>query len=383
MHGAVGQTRETPAMRRTLTCLAIVLTSAFALGCSSADDGSDPEEEDLTSGATRIAKSLEGPGNAVVSGDVLVFSTAHFEASGDPELDQEFASWHGQLWMKPIPSGQKSKMADTAGAVTDHVMVGSSLLVVDSTYLGVTRYALPSGKESDFYNDFAHFPNQGEDGDTLGGIAAGKSGVYITRPGSEVMSMKTDGSGVKQFAKTWKSGWVEMARKIVVLDDAVFWSSEQEGEKGSTFNLYRATVSGSHTPVKLATFESGVSSMATDGKDVYIVVSTGQGETGRIAVVPGDGSKAPRTLVEVKSADNLVYDDRFGLFYTDWSKGVELFSKSALSSTKPAPSHVLSVSGPTSIALSKDQLYVTADTGQINEKKGELLRYPLSKITVK
>src|SRR5439155_23670523 len=146
-------------------------------------------------------------------------------------------------------------------------------------------------------------------------------------PGSEIMSMSHDGSNVTTFAKTWKSGWVEMAEKIVVAEGAVFWSSQQEGEKGSTYNLYRASLAGAHTPKKIATFDGEITALASDGAHVFIGTADGVNfpYKGEIDVAPADGSAAPRTLVAATAhPDNLVYDDRFGLLFTEWSDGVEL-----------------------------------------------------------
>ena len=195
------------ALHRAVTSLALF---GLVSGCG-ADDVVTGDDAYATAGATRIVKSLEGPGNLVVVGDQLVFSTAHFDASGDPELDQQFASWRGTVWKRPLAGGTKTKVHDTVGAVLSTAQIGKSLLVVDSGYFGVTKLTFPGGKETDFYNDFSHFPDEAEELPSLGGVAVGESGVYVTRPGSEVLHMGTDGSNVTTFAETWKSGWAEAA----------------------------------------------------------------------------------------------------------------------------------------------------------------------------
>ena len=92
------------ATMRTLSLAALAAITSLALfGCG--DDAPVSSSEDVTAKATTIAKSLEGPGNLTVVTDRLVWSTAHFVASGDPELDQQFAFWQGELWSKPLGSG--------------------------------------------------------------------------------------------------------------------------------------------------------------------------------------------------------------------------------------------------------------------------------------
>src|SRR5262245_3162148 len=90
-----------------------LVSIALVAGCGgSPESGGDSDEENLTSGATRIASGLESPSTIHISGDLLIFSTAHFVGSGDPELDQQFAHWEGQLWKKPMKSGAKKKIDD-------------------------------------------------------------------------------------------------------------------------------------------------------------------------------------------------------------------------------------------------------------------------------
>lgn len=366
---------------RTLTALAFV---GLASGCVE-DDVVTADDANVTAGATRIAKSLEGPGNLAIVGDSLVFSTAHFDASGDPELDQQYASWRGTVWKRPLAGGAKEKVADTVGAVMSTAHVGKSLLIVDSGYNGVTKITFPSGKETDFYNDYSHFPDEGEEMSTLGGVAAGKSGVYVTRPGSELLRMNTDGSGVTTFAKTWKSGWVEYAQKVVVTDGAVFWTTDKQGETGSTYNLYRATLgTTAPKPIKIASYTGQIRSLATDGQNAFVAVEKKGDSNGFIAVATQTSKTAKTLVADQEYADNLVYDERYGLFFSEWKTGVLLVDDEAIAAGGEQTAEVvLPVKNVTSIAVGKTDLYVADDPGEINEKKGEILRLPLSKVSTK
>src|SRR6185436_5034872 len=178
-------------MRGSIALLSLLLMAApITMGCVA--DSADADEADATANATTVVKSLEGPGGLAVVGDQLIYSTAHFVASGDPELDQEFAYWTGELNVRPLDGGKKTKLGDTAGAVWNVLVRQGSILVLDSGYNGITKYAMPSGKESDFYNDYSHFGDEGES-QTLGGVAAEGGDVFVTRAGSEVMRMQSDG----------------------------------------------------------------------------------------------------------------------------------------------------------------------------------------------
>lgn len=357
---------------------ALVIVLGLA-GCG--EDGTTGEAQDATSGATRIAYSLEGPGNLTIVGTQLVWSTAHFDASGDPELDQQFASWRGALWRKPLAGGAKKKVDETVGAVTSTAVLGSKLLVVDSTYMGITSYSVTKGTSTDFYNDYSHFPDGSEELYSLGAVAAGPSGVYVTRPESEVMRIGIDGSSATVFAKTFKTGWLESAERIVVLPDAVVWSAQKQGDTGSTYNLYRASTEGSDaTPKKLASFDAPITALATDGTDVFVAIATLRDEPGRIVVARG--SAKPTTLVaDQPHPDNMIWDARFGLFFSDWKGGVLLAPAKAIAEgAEVEPAVVIETSEVTSIAVGRDHLYVARDPGEINEKKGEILRWSLADV---
>jgi hypothetical protein len=367
-------------IRRVLPFFAASLLALAGCSAESSSSSSDETaEEALGNGATRIAANLEGVDHLVVIGDTLVWSSAHLVASGDPELDQQFAYWQGELWSKGIgASGARRRIGSLSGAVmsTARAASGDELFVVTSGYNGVTKYSVGDGKSWDVYNDYSHFPDDTEDmSSTVHGVAVGDGKVWVTRDGSEVMQMASNGSDVKVFAKSFVRGWVESAEKIVVAGDMVFWSSEKQGERGSTYNLYRAKTSGG-SPTKIRSYTKPITSLASDGTRVYIAMQ------GEIQVAPVDGGAAPRTLVANQpSPDNLVVDE-LGLFFTEYQTGQVALVKTAdlASDAAVTPLKVLAVRAPTSLALSAKDLYVSANSGGTNEKKGEIQRLSRTKL---
>ena len=120
---------------------------------------------------------------------------------------------------------------------------------------------------------------------------------------------------------------------------------------------------------------------STDGDHVFVAIEAHGDEPGAIDVVKAAGGK-PKTLVaDREHPSHLVYDARFGLFFTTWGKGVELVTNAALGEDAAAdPIQVLPTKAVTSLAVGPDHVFVSSDPGETNEKKGELLRLPLSKI---
>jgi hypothetical protein len=147
-----------------------------------------------------------------------------------------------------------------------------------------------------------------------------------------------------------------------------------------------AARSGTRTPKKLATYKGPVTSLATDGKQVFVAIGKGYtvgAPPAEIDVLPADGSEPSQLLVTgCQQPDDLTYDERFGLLYTDWGPGnVDLVPIDALDASAPVePVNVLSGVSPTSIALDEQSLYVASDPGSTNEKKGVIQRYGLSVI---
>jgi len=118
---------------------------------------------------------------------------------------------------------------------------------------------------------------------------------------------------------------------------------------------------------------------------VFVAVETSYGGAtpGQIAVVPAGSAEAPHTLVsEQREPSNLVYDERFGLLYTDIDQGSVLLVPAASLSTAEAvePKAVIANTTPQSIALDGKYLYVAIDPGKTNETKGSIRRFRLSVI---
>jgi hypothetical protein len=370
-----------PSFVRCAALALAVLAAAPLTGCAAPTVGE--ESDDVTSGAKRMLSGLKNPDNLFVLGDRLLYSQASFVASGDPELDQEFAYWTGELWSVALSGGKGKKFAETNGAVREVVGLGNDVLVVDSGYNGVTRINA-AGKSTDFYNDYTNFKDEDGDWASVGGIAVGKGAVYITRmQGGEVVRTDTKGGAVTTFAKPPKAGWLEMGEQVLAAGDTVFWSGELQGTQGSTFKLYRATLSGSYKT--LATFKGEIESLATDGTNVFIAIgkSVHSSDKAQIAVVPVSGG-TPRTLVsDVTAPSELVYDAKLGLLFTDWTRGVMRVEPAAIAGKGVAtPKLVWANKTPTAILPTANELFLATNGGAKgqNDPKGEIWRLPRTAI---
>lgn len=354
---------------RLATFALAALVAAPLAGCTAGDSGAD--EEDAIAGLTHAHTGLQNPDAMFVAGDKLVYSQAHFIASGDPELDQEFAHWEGELWSVAVKGGSGKRIAKLVGAAREIVGLGGDMLVVDSGYIGVSKFS-PSGDESDFYNDYSMF---GDDENAfIGGVAVAKDAVYITRSGSEVLRAGLKGGKPTTFAKTWKSGWAEHAEQVAVAGDAVFWSSAKEGDKGGEFRLYRATSGGGYDLV--GTFAGEVRDLASDGTSVFIAVAATNAKAGEVAVVPAKGGTIRTLVADTASPGNLTYDAKLGLLFTESSRGVLRVEPGALGGKAVAtPSTVLKIKNASALALSPAYLFIATNNnnGQ-NEKKGDIWR---------
>lgn len=366
-------------MTRTRLALLLALTAAALPACAGADDaaaeGSDQVEENLASGATRIAKGLGGPSNLQIVNGTLFYSTSHLVASGDPELDQQMAYWTGETWMKPLAGGAKKRLGE--GGVMEAVSTGKSVVYIWEGAFNVQRVALPGGTSKNIF----HVTDMSEDPyGPISAIAYGAGRAFIGQDDGTIISINTDGGDQKTFITTPRHGdYAEPISKIVVAGDQLVWATSQDTNTGSKYRLFRAPLAGTtHTATSLGDYTQSVSALATDGSSAYAAMRDRDG--GYILRLPLAGSTETSKLISDIAPNNLVMDAA-GLFYSVYGKGIYLVPKASLGATNAASKRVYADKNVSSFALSDKDLYVAISPGHPNEKKGEIHKYPRAKFT--
>ena len=114
MHGARGRGMS---LTRSLFAAILVTALATTLGGCAADDGATAlvggDEAALTEAKT-LAHGVTNPSGMTVAGNHIYFGSNHFVASGDPELDQEYAYWEGKYARVPLTGSPPPPVRDRA-----------------------------------------------------------------------------------------------------------------------------------------------------------------------------------------------------------------------------------------------------------------------------
>lgn len=366
-------------MTRSRLALMFVLATAALPACAGADepaaDASSETEENLSGGATLIAKGLGGPANFQIVGNNLFYSTSFFVASGDPELDQQMAYWTGESWMKPLAGGAKKRIDELGVQATANT--GKSVISVQLGGFNVDRLSLPQGTSKNIF----HVTDMSEDPyGPISAIAYGSGRVYIGQEDGTIVSVTNEGADKQAFITTPRHGdYQETISKLTVAGDQLVWATIQSKSAGGHVSrLYRAPLGGSrHTATALGEIDDvSATSLVSDGTSAYAGIAGSNG--GYILRLPLSGSARATRVVEDYAPDELVMDDT-GLFYSVTAKGIFMVPKDKLAAGTTTSKRVYSAKSVNAFALDRTDLYVGISPGHPNQKKGEIHKLPRAK----
>lgn len=365
-------------MLRTRLALMFALATAALPACAGADDpaaeGSDEAEENLTGGATLIAKGLGGPANFQVVSNNLFYSTSFMVASGDPELDQQMAYWTGESWMKPLAGGAKKRLSEVG--VQGSVNTGKSVVFIQEGGFNVSRMTIPAGA----YKNLFHVSDMSEDPyGPISAIAYGNGRVYIGQEDGTILSVTNEGADKQAFTTTPRHGsYQEVISKIAVAGDQLVWATSQSTNNGHVSRIYRAPLAGSsHSATKLGEFDAeSANSLASDGTYAYAAI-TGN-NSGYILRMPLSGSASAVKLIEDVAPSDLLMDAT-GLYYSVDAKGIFMIPTAKLAGPTTSSKRIYAAKSVSTFTLTSTDLYVGVSPGHPNQKKGEIHKLPRAK----
>lgn len=253
-------------MLRSFAALALLsLCASFTAACGS-DEGSAVESEESALIQTKtIARNVAHPSGLAVLGDQVYFGSNKFWASGDPELDQQFAFW----------SGKFSRVSVSGGPVETFASVGPITKV--RTYQNKVYYAMSDGcwiaardangaEGSTVYQDENCDPEWGQ----------GPRGFEITHDGrllvvhedGTVLAGAHDGRGMKKLGRirVGNSGNVVQAQ---VLSDEHLFILTQRNLGSVPQSLYKMSLETGRA-TKVLSFEGAPSFLHSDGSHVFV-----------------------------------------------------------------------------------------------------------------
>lgn len=327
---------------RTISILTSVLLASSSLfvfaGCSqdaegpqpsaaspTGDDSAESSEDALTERDVKVlAKDRRYPGDLVFADGKIYWSEASQVASGDPELDQQFAYWTGSIYSFNVSRSQSpKKLADIPSPVRKVTTVGDDIYITQAGFVSKTNAAgLDNHTEwKAIYQDVDHFEINEEDEVASSAVDGGR--VYVLRTTGEVVSVKTDGTGFKSHVKSGS-----YASNLFVSGGTALWvtASDQPYERA----IYKASVSAANAQAKeVMKVRNDISGFVQDGNDVYFGTQAkpGQAGSGAIMKLSLTGNGAPQTVVSGLESVSTIALDGDKLLFTGRKGTIEgLFS---------------------------------------------------------
>jgi hypothetical protein len=330
-------------------------------GCAA--DGASSEapagaEEDLSAGAGKVlAKDLPYPGDLTLADGKLYWTQSVQVASGDPELDQEFAYWTGSIWSFNVThSTNPKKLAEPPSLVKKMTTIGNTIWITQPGFVSKTTAAdLDAKKEwKSVYQDVDHFQIDEQEEVASSAIANGR--VYVLRTTGEIVSVKTDGSDFKSHLKS-----SSYASNLFVSGDYALWVTASENQPYERA-VFQANITAAHPTAKqIAVIHESATPFVQDGDSVYFGTQSKPNEAGGAILKMKLGSNAaPEAVVKGLSSTSAVVFDGDQVLFTGKLGTVEgLFSvpKSNMSAT---PKAVYKIKAAADILPTPDAIYLTS-----------------------
>lgn len=363
---------------RTLGLLAVLASVSLVTfaGCAADEpstDGAAGASADLSAGTGKVlAKDLPYPSDLTLADGKLYWTQSVQVASGDPELDQEFAYWTGSIWSFNVThSTNPKKLAEPASLVKKMTTIGNTIWITQPGFVSKTTAAdLDAKKEwKSVYQDVDHFEINEEEEVASSAIANGR--VYVLRTTGEIVSVKTDGSDFKSHLKS-KS----YASNLFVSGDYALWVTASDNQPYERA-VFQANLGAAHPTAKqIALVHESATAFVQDGDYVYFGTQSKPNETGgAIMKLKLGSSTAPEAVVKGLSSTSSVVLDGDQLLFTGKKGTVEGLFSVPKSNMGAEPKSVYKLKGASDILATPDSIYLTSTAlDATNHYDGKVVR---------
>lgn len=275
---------------RTLLFTVLATTSAPMLGCSADVAPVEADEQALTE-AKVLARGITSPSGLAVAGNHIYFGSNTFVASGDAELDQEFAYWEGKFARVPLTGGRQELVADVgpislvkaSGAMLYYAMPqGCWIGKLDTAKAGAPK---PQGIyqyeacETDTGRGIQHFD-----------IA--DRAIYIVEDDGKIVRTDLNGKNAKSIGQSLVSGWGGTVASAALGRDAMFIATNTSGAPPA---IYRVALDTGRASKVMQTGKT-IYDLETDGENLFWAAEDGsirrlrEGATADETIATGFGS---------------------------------------------------------------------------------------------
>lgn len=356
------------------------LTALFALplalglaACGGASEASGDTEDALErAGVKTHARNVEHPAGLVVTDSHVYFSANHFVASGEPELDQQFAYWQGKYSRVALGGGRREKVSDAG--LTRVRMAGKKLFVAtgSSCWISVMDTSEAEPSQKGIYTDE---DCTGEGGGEPAGFEVTDDKFAVVREGGELMVGKHDGTGMRKVGEFKFADYAGFISQTALADDHVFVITHKNFTDSRTNRVLPQTIfslplSGG-TPKTVLEFPAAdalAENLISDGKNLYFT----QGK--KVMALKSGASEATMLDDDFGGVYDLAADGK-NVYVADGKRGALYAIKDALT----APKHVklADAKGVTSVVASGERLYYGTHAYAGNKPAGVVASLPI------
>lgn len=331
---------------RRCAFLSVVLFSSLVWGAFGCADGSSAttsadapaddqaEEQDLVSGATRLASKLQNPQHLTQQGDNVFFATNFGFAT------QEFAQFQHDIWIKPKDGRARRLYKDLFGATWAMVATKNGIYEINEGSASVVRYPLDGSKpdgESLVHAIYGHeeLPSVGVvllAADDDGFVVGFRTDDNETAPGP-IVAYTPAGKNEK------KLGSIPGTASALTLAGDTVYVGTRTGE------VLSGKRDGTGSLKKIASGKGSVASIAVAGDATFFGTAEG-------LYVLRKGAAAAEQLLGQGADELLPAGDR--ILYAQDKKGI-----SAIPFAGGAPHVVFKTKAPSDVILSNGSLIVS------------------------
>ncbi len=244
-----------------LSCVAF----SFGVGCAAENEEAPAASGEAALVETRtLVEGIEHPSGLAVANGYLYYGQNEFVASGDPELDQEFAYWTGIFSRVPVGGGRAKKIADD-GPITKVRVSGTKVYYAMASGCWISQLdARTTSSGSSVYHkdncepDWGAIPAGFE-------IAGGK--LIVVDSSGDVVAGALDGSGMQKIGQVRLGDRGDVVDSHALADGKVFLITQSDGT-AKPQSLYSLPVSGGRA-TKVLDFPSKPQNLTSDGKNLY------------------------------------------------------------------------------------------------------------------
>lgn len=341
----------------SILILSSLVATPLLTGCSGSSVDAPPasgEEQDLVKSKV-LVRNVSSPSGLIAAGGYVYFGANKFVASGDPELDQQFAYWTGKFSRVPVAGGAREIVEDL-GPIARVQRAGTKLLYgrPDGCWINSIEAAGAVKSSKEIYREEECDP---EVVSGIAGFNVADDKLVIAHYDGEILVGSPSGAGVKKVGAVKIGDWGDIVSDFAVADGNAFILTRANIDNRPVAIHKVALATGKDS--KVVDFETRPSALHSDGKNLYIV-------DGANVLLLTPGSSTPKTIASGFENIAALASDGKDLFVADFKLGA-IFQIVDATGGAPTKRKLASVKDIQELSVSEGTLYY--GSGSVENRK--------------